>query len=109
MTETTAEEVVAAPVALTAELESLKSVIEDLLSDLCEGRGDRDKRRQVEEWLKTLADKYPEFKISVGLRKYYVAEAGRLKAEFQKTDDLSVRLDIGRSVESYLARASEIA
>jgi hypothetical protein len=93
---------------LSPEFDSLKSVIDSLLTDLCEGRGDRDNRRQVEEWLKALADKYPELRISVGLRRYYVAEAGRLKAEFDEAADLSARLEIGRSVESYLSRASEI-
>jgi len=94
---------------LSAELRSLKSVVDSLLSDLLEGRGDRDKRRQVEEWLKALADKYPEFEIEAGLRKYYLAEADRLRVEVDESPDLSERLAIGRSVEAYLEKASELA
>ena len=105
------EEVIseAAPPKLSAELGSLKNVVDSLLSDLLEGRGDRDKRRQVEEWMKSLADKYPEFGIETGLREYYLAEADRLRAEFDKTTDLAERLAIGRSVEACLEKASEIA
>ena len=50
----------------------LSGVVETLLRDLKEGIGDRDRRRQVEEWMRTLAEKYPEFKIEVGLRDYYL-------------------------------------
>jgi len=98
----------APPKELSAELRSLRSVVDSLLVDLLEGRGDRDKRRQVDEWLKALADKYPEFHIEDGLRKYYLAEADRLRAEFEKAEDLSERLAIGRSVEGYLEKASEV-
>jgi len=98
-----------APKELSAELRSLKSVVDSLLEDLLQGRGDRDKRRQVEEWLKALADKYPEFGIESGLRKYYLAEADRLRAEFEQSKDLTERLAIGRSVEAYLEKASELA
>ncbi len=94
---------------LSAELQSLKSVVESLLSDLVAGRGDRDKRRHVEEWMKSLAEKYPEFGIDHGLRKYYLAEAERLRAEFDVTEDLTERLALGRSVEACLEKASELA
>ena len=40
------------PKPLTAELQSLKVVVDSLLDELRRGSGDRDKRRQVEEWLK---------------------------------------------------------
>ncbi|HEY0787551.1 MAG TPA: hypothetical protein VGE86_02840, partial [Thermoanaerobaculia bacterium] len=53
----------------------LKSVIHDLLASLTRGDADADKRRQVEEWLRILAEKYPEFRIESGLRDYYLAEA----------------------------------
>jgi hypothetical protein len=99
----------AVPKELSAELRSLKSVVDSLLSDLHEGRGDRDKRRQVEEWMKALTDKYPEFGIEAGLRRYYIAEAERLRAEFDGATDLSERLAIGRSVEVHLEKAAEIA
>lgn len=99
----------AAPKELSSELRSLKSVVDSLLSDLLEGRSDRDKRRQVEEWLKTLADKYPEFLIEAGLKRYYLAEADRLRAEFDEATDLTERLALGRSVEACLEKASEIA
>ena len=104
------EEVTAvdAPKELSAELKSLKSVVESLLSDLLEGRGDRDERRKVEEWMKGLADKYPEFGIESGLRQYYVAEADRLRVEFDKASELAERLSIGRSVETYLEKAAEM-
>lgn len=98
-----------APKELSAELSSLKSVVDNLLVDLFEGRGDRDKRRQVEEWMKALADKYPEFGIEAGLRKYYLAEADRLRAEFDAATDLTERLAIGRSVETCLEKAAELS
>ncbi len=85
----------------------LKSVIRDLLEALERGDGDGDKRRQVEEWLRVLAEKYPEFRIETGLRDYYVAEAKRLQETFAKTTDLTEKLNLGRSVESYLERAAE--
>ncbi len=95
------------PKPLTAELQSLKVVVDSLLDELRRGSGDRDKRRQVEEWLKALADKYPEFGIDSGLRTYYLAEADRLREEFSRTEDLGEKLAIGRSIESYLDRATE--
>ena len=85
----------------------LAGVVESLLADLKDGTGDKDRRRQVEEWMRGLADKYPEFNISAGLRDYYLAEAGRLRADFDKTSDLTEKLALGRSIESFLERASE--
>src|SRR5689334_5383919 len=63
----------------------LSGVVSTLLADLKAGTGDKDRRRQIEEWMRTLAEKYPEFKIEVGLRDYYLAEAERLKADFEKS------------------------
>jgi hypothetical protein len=85
----------------------LSGIVETLLSDLKSGSGDKDRRRQVEEWMRTLAEKYPEFRIEVGLRDYYLAEAGRLRADFDKSSDLTEKLSLGRSVESFLDRAAE--
>ena len=85
----------------------LSGVVEALLSDLKRGQGDRDRRRQVEEWMRTLAEKYPEFKIEVGLRDYYLAEAARLRAEFEKAADLTEKLALGRNIESFLDRAAD--
>jgi len=85
----------------------LSGVVDTLLRDLRQGNGDRDRRRQVEEWMRTLAEKYPEFKIEVGLRDYYLAEADRLRGEFEKTTDLTERLSLGRNIESFLDRAAD--
>lgn len=85
----------------------LSGVVTTLLSDLKNGSGDKDRRRQVEEWMRTLAEKYPEFNIEVGLRDYYVAEAERLRSEFDKTGDLTEKLNLGRHIESFLDRAAE--
>src|SRR5205085_8973848 len=85
----------------------LSGVVDALLGDLKQGNGDRDRRRQVEEWMRTLAEKYPEFKIEVGLRDYYLAEAERLRGEFEKTTDLTERLSLGRNIESFLDRAAD--
>src|SRR5438552_8281556 len=85
----------------------LAGVVGSLLDDLKNGNGDRDRRRQVEEWMRTLAEKYPEFKIEVGLRDYYLAEAERLRGEFDKTADLTEKLSLGRNIESFLDRAAE--
>jgi hypothetical protein len=71
------------------------------------GTGDKDRRRQVEEWMRTLAEKYPEFRIEAGLRDYYLAEAERLRAEFDKSAELGEKLALGRSIESFLDRAAE--
>jgi hypothetical protein len=87
--------------------EILSGVVAALLADLKSGAGDKDRRRQVEEWMRTLAEKYPEFKIEVGLRDYYLAEAERLRADFDKAADLSERLSLGRSIESFLDRAAD--
>jgi hypothetical protein len=71
------------------------------------GKGDKDRRRQVEEWMRVLAEKYPEFKIETGLRDYYLAEAERLRTEFDKSADLAEKLALGRNIESFLDRAAE--
>ncbi|HJT18580.1 MAG TPA: hypothetical protein VJ853_14390 [Thermoanaerobaculia bacterium] len=57
--------------------------------------------------MRTLAEKYPEFKIEVGLRDYYLAEAARLRAEFEKAADLTEKLALGRNIESFLDRAAD--
>ena len=85
----------------------LSGVVTTLLDDLKSGNGDKDRRRQVEEWMRTLAEKYPEFKIEVGLRDYYLAEAERLRGDFDKATELSEKLVLGRNIESFLDRASE--
>jgi hypothetical protein len=85
----------------------LGGVVQTLVDDLKKGTGDKDRRRQVEEWLRTLSDKYPAFEIEVGLRDYYVAEAERLRADFDKATELSEKLMLGRSIESFLDRAGE--
>jgi len=85
----------------------LSGVVDSLLRDLKEGTGDKDRRRQVEEWMRTLAEKYPEFKIEVGLRDYYLAEASRLRGDFEKAGDLTEKLVLGRSIESFLDRAAD--
>ena len=85
----------------------LSGVVSSLLDDLKNGTGDKDRRRQVEEWMRTLAEKYPEFKIEVGLRDYYLAEAERLRRDFDKATELSDKLLLGRSIESFLDRAAE--
>jgi hypothetical protein len=87
--------------------EILSSVVDNLLRDLREGTGDKDRRRQVEEWMRTLAEKYPEFKIEVGLRDYYLAEAARLRKDFESAVDLADKLVLGRSIESFLDRAAD--
>jgi hypothetical protein len=91
----------------SANLDLLQGVIRDLLDALTRGDGDGDKRRNVEEWLRILSEKYPEFRIEAGLRDYYVAEAKRLSEAFAGTTDLMEKLNLGRSVESYLDRAAE--
>ena len=85
----------------------LSGVVSTLLNDLKSGNGDKDRRRQVEEWMRTLAEKYPEFKIETGLRDYYLAEAERLRGDFDKATELSDKLVLGRSIESFLDRAAE--
>ena len=88
-------------------LQILEGVVQTLLSDLKSGNGDKDRRRQVEEWMRTLAEKYPEFKIEVGLRDYYFAEAQRLRGDFEKATDIAEKLGLGRAIESFLDRAAE--
>jgi hypothetical protein len=85
----------------------LSGVVTALLDDLKSGAGDKDRRRQAEEWMRTLAEKYPEFHIEVGLRDYYLAESERLRADFDKSTDLTEKLTLGRSIESFLDRAAE--
>jgi hypothetical protein len=85
----------------------LSGVVQALLDDLKKGTGDKDRRRQVEEWMRTLAEKYPEFKIEVGLRDYYLAEAQRLREDFDKAAELSEKLTLGRHIESFLDRAAD--
>src|SRR3954471_6999073 len=85
----------------------LAGVVSSLIDDLKAGNGDKDRRRQVEEWMRTLAEKYPEFKIEVGLRDYYLAEAARLHDDFAKTPELSDKLSLGRAIESFLDRAAD--
>ncbi|HEX9163831.1 MAG TPA: hypothetical protein VF980_19130 [Thermoanaerobaculia bacterium] len=85
----------------------LSSVVQTLLDDLKKGNGDKDRRRQVEEWMRTLAEKYPEFNIETGLRDYYLAEAERLRGDFEKATELSDKLMLGRNIESFLDRAAE--
>jgi hypothetical protein len=85
----------------------LSGVVTTLLSDLKSGVGDKDRRRQVEEWMRTLAEKYPEFRIETGLRDYYLAEAERLRVDFDKSTELTEKLSLGRSIESFLDRAAE--
>jgi hypothetical protein len=85
----------------------LSGVVSRLLDDLKSGVGDKDRRRQVEEWMRTLAEKYPEFKIEAGLRDYYLAEAQRLRNEFDKAGELAEKLALGRNIESFLDRAGE--
>jgi hypothetical protein len=88
-------------------LELLSGVVQTLVADLKGGAGDKDRRRQAEEWLRTLAEKYPEFDIETGLRDYYLAEAERLRADFDKSAELSEKIALGRSIESFLDRAGE--
>ena len=88
-------------------LSILSGMVSTLLTDLKNGTGDKDRRRQVEEWMRTLADKYPEFKIETGLRDYYLAEAQRLRDDFDNAAELSEKLALGRSIESFLERAIE--
>ena len=88
-------------------MQVLAGVVTSLLDDLKKGNGDKDRRRQVEEWMRTLAEKYPDFKIEAGLRDYYLAEAHRLRADFEKTSELAEKLTLGRSIESFLDRAAD--
>jgi hypothetical protein len=87
----------------------LSGVVKTLLDDLRNGAGDKDRRRQVEEWMRTLAEKYPEFQIETGLRDYYLAEAERLRLDFEKAVELNEKLALGRSIEGFLDRAADYA
>src|SRR5947199_10200992 len=87
----------------------LSGVVKTLLDDLRNGAGDKDRRRQVEEWMRTLAEKYPEFQIETGLRDYYPAEAERLRIEFEQAVELNEKLALGRSIEGFLDRAADYA
>jgi hypothetical protein len=87
----------------------LSGVVKTLLDDLKSGAGDKDRRRQVEEWMRTLAEKYPEFQIESGLRDYYLAEAERLRIDFEKAVELNEKLALGRSIEGFLDRAADYA
>ncbi|MEA2417482.1 MAG: hypothetical protein QOI58_4139 [Thermoanaerobaculia bacterium] len=87
----------------------LSGVVKTLLDDLKSGAGDKDRRRQVEEWMRTLAEKYPEFQIESGLRDYYLAEAERLRVDFEKAVELNEKLALGRSIEGFLDRAADYA
>jgi hypothetical protein len=87
----------------------LSGVVATLLDDLKSGAGDKDRRRQVEEWMRTLAEKYPEFHIESGLRDYYLAEAERLRADFEKASELTEKLALGRAIEGFLDRAADYA
>lgn len=88
-------------------LQILSAVVTTLLTDLKDGNGDKDRRRQVEEWMRGLAEKYPEFKIETGLRDYYLAEAARLRGDFDKATDMAEKLTLGRNIESFLDRAAD--
>jgi hypothetical protein len=85
----------------------LAGVVQSLLDDLRGGAGDKDRRRQVEEWMRTLAEKYPEFHVETGLRDYYLAESQRLREDFDKATELTEKLALGRAIESFLDRAAE--
>ena len=85
----------------------LAGVVQTLLDDLKSGAGDKDRRRQVEEWMRTLAEKYPEFAIETGLRDYYLAEAQRLRTDFERAAELTEKLALGRAIESFLDRAAD--
>lgn len=87
----------------------LAGVVTTLLEDLKSGAGDKDRRRQVEEWMRTLAEKYPEFHIEGGLRDYYLAEAERLRVDFDKATEMNEKLALGRSIEGFLDRAADYA
>ena len=88
-------------------MQILSGVVNTLLTEIRNGTGDKDRRRQVEEWMRVLAEKYPEFKIEMGLRDYYLAETERLRADFDKSSELSEKLSLGRAIESFLNRAAE--
>jgi hypothetical protein len=104
---TDANATTAEPTGHDRRLEILRGVVQTLLADLKNGTGDKDRRRQVEEWMRTLAEKYPEFHIENGLRDYYLAEAERLRADFDKSAEMTEKLSLARSIESFLDRAAD--
>ena len=59
------------------------------------------------EYERRMAEKYPEFGIESGLRDYYLAEANRLRIDFEKTADIAEKLGLGRSIEAFLDRAAD--
>src|SRR5688500_13994441 len=85
----------------------LCGVVKQLLEDLKGGVGVKDRRRQVEEWMRALAEKYPEVGIELGLRDYYLSEELRLRDDYDKASDLTEKLTLGRHIESFLDRAAE--
>ncbi|MHB0969407.1 MAG: hypothetical protein ACYC7A_12015 [Thermoanaerobaculia bacterium] len=87
--------------------ELLRGVIQHLLSELKKGAGDKEKRRYVEEWMRGLSEKFPEFSIREGLRDYYLSEAERLRGEFDSATELTEKLGIARSIETYLDKAAD--
>lgn len=91
-----------------SEREPLRAVVLSLLDELKRGAGDKDKRRQVEEWMRNLSEKYPDFPVLQGLREYYIAEAGRLRSDFETSSDLSEKLNLGRMIESFLEKAADM-
>ena len=91
----------------SSQEQPLREVVASLLEDLKRGAGDKDKRRQVEEWMRSLSEKYPSFPIREGLRDYYLAEAARLRNDFNAASDLTEKLNLGRMVESFLEKAAD--
>lgn len=87
--------------------ELLRGVIQHLLVELKSGAGDKEKRRYVEEWMRGLSEKFPEFSIREGLRDYYLSEAGRLRGEFDSASDLTEKLGLARAIETYLDKAAD--
>src|SRR5260221_14532908 len=65
-------------------LQLLSGVMDRLLGDLKTGAGYKDTWRQVEEWMRSLSEKYPEFPSKAGRLGYYLAEAERLRGVFDK-------------------------
>ncbi len=109
--ETTSRDEVIAPLSSASggpQEQPLQEVVASLLEDLKKGVGDKDKRRQVEEWMRSLSEKYPQFPIRDGLRDYYLAEAGRLRNDFNSASDLTEKLNLGRMVESFLEKAADV-
>src|SRR3954462_1222508 len=87
----------------------LSGVVKTLLDDLKTGAGDKARRRQVEEGMRTLAEKYPEFQIETGLRDYYRAEADRVRLGCEKATEPNEKLALGRWIEGCRGRAADYA